>query len=166
MTWWWKERDGEERRRTAIGDRRQPLHDAGYGRRVRDALGTPVWFASPDSRRFLWVSLPTTRHSRNIAARPDVAIVIYDSQTTPADRQAVYVEATASQVADDRIDEGMKIFAGELVSQGLDEWSRDDVTPPRRLRLYQAIATPTSSSPTPPTSASPSRWPSCEPGLG
>jgi nitroimidazol reductase NimA-like FMN-containing flavoprotein (pyridoxamine 5'-phosphate oxidase superfamily) len=101
---------------------------------------TPVWFASPDGRRFLWVSLPTTRHSRNIAARPDVAIVIYDSQTTPADRQAVYVEATASQVADDRIDEGMKIFAGELVSQGLDEWSRDDVTPPRRLRLYQAIA--------------------------
>ena len=53
----------------------------------------------------------------------------------------MYVEATASQVADDRIDEGMKIFAGELVSQGLDEWSRDDVTPPRRLRLYQAIAT-------------------------
>ena len=102
---------------------------------------TPVWFASPDGLRFLWISLPTARHSQNIAARPDVAIVIYDSQTTPDDRQAVYVEATAGLVADDRIDEGMEIYARKLVSEGLDEWSRDEVTPPRRLRLYEAIAT-------------------------
>ena len=102
---------------------------------------TPVWFASPDGRRFLWVSRPTTRHSRNIAARPDVAIVIYDSQTTPDDRQAVYVEATAGRVADDRIDEGMETYARKLVSEGLDEWSRVEVTPPRRLRLYEAMAT-------------------------
>ena len=76
--------DGEERRRTLrsviAANRFMTLATA-------DESGTPwvtpVWFASPDGRRFLWVSLPTTRHSRNIAARPDVAIVIYDSQTTP-----------------------------------------------------------------------------------
>ena len=44
-------------------------------------------------------------------------------------------------MADDRIDEGMEIYARKLVSEGLDEWSRDEVTPPRRLRLYEAIAT-------------------------
>jgi nitroimidazol reductase NimA-like FMN-containing flavoprotein (pyridoxamine 5'-phosphate oxidase superfamily) len=102
---------------------------------------TPVWFASPDGRRFLWVSSPTTRHSRNIASRPDVAIVLYDSRTTPAERQAVYVEATAREVADDDVDEGIAIFSRESSSQGLSEWSRDDVTAPARFRLFQATAT-------------------------
>ena len=55
----------------------------------------PVWFATDDHRRFLWVSSPETRHSRNIETRPEIAIVIYDSRTTPADRQAVYLEAVA-----------------------------------------------------------------------
>ena len=102
---------------------------------------TPVWFASPDGRRFLWVSLPTTRHSLNIALRPDVAIVLYDSRTTPAERQAVYVEATAGEVAADELDEGIGIFSAESSSQGLSAWSRDDVSAPARFRLFQATAT-------------------------
>lgn len=101
---------------------------------------TPVWFASPDHRRFLWVSSATTRHSRNIASRPDVAIVIYDSRTTPEHRQAVYVEATASEIAGDDLDRGIESFSRESIAQGLAEWGRKDVTPPRRHRLYQATA--------------------------
>ncbi len=136
------DRDGEERRRilrSVIAANR--FMTLGTADESGTPWATPVWFASPDGRRFLWVSRPTARHSQNIAARPDVAIVIYDSQTTPDDRQAVYVEATAGLVADDRIDEGMEIYARKLVSEGLDEWSREEVTPPRRLRLYEAIAT-------------------------
>ena len=34
---------------------------------------SPVWFASADGREFLWISKPGARHSRNIAARPEVA---------------------------------------------------------------------------------------------
>ena len=102
---------------------------------------TPVWFASADGRRFLWVSKPTTRHSQNIASRPEVAIVLYDSRTTPAERQAVYIEATAREVEDDELDEGIGIFSTESASQGLAEWSRDDVTPPARFRLFEATAT-------------------------
>ena len=102
---------------------------------------TPVWFTCPDERRFLWVSVPTTRHSRNIASRPEVAIVIYDSRTTPAERQAVYVEATATELAGAEVDAGIAAFSRESVSQGLSEWSRKDVTVAGRFRLYQATAT-------------------------
>ncbi|HWM22686.1 MAG TPA: pyridoxamine 5'-phosphate oxidase family protein, partial [Ilumatobacteraceae bacterium] len=33
---------------------------------------SPVWFASADYRAFFWVSAPGARHSRNLAARPQV----------------------------------------------------------------------------------------------
>jgi hypothetical protein len=35
---------------------------------------TPVWFASEGYEHFHWVSSPEARHSRNVAARPEVAI--------------------------------------------------------------------------------------------
>ena len=48
-----------------------------------DASGTPwaspVWFAHHDYREFVWVSSPEVRHSRNIAERPQIGIVIFDS---------------------------------------------------------------------------------------
>ena len=99
-----------------------------------------MWFARRDERRFLWVSRPTTRHSRNIAARPDVAIVIYDSQTTPDERQAVYIEATATELDGEDLDEGIAAFSRESLSQGLSEWPWERVTGPAPFRLYQATA--------------------------
>ena len=38
-----------------------------------------VWYAPAECREFFWISDPEARHSRNIAARPQVAIVIFDS---------------------------------------------------------------------------------------
>jgi nitroimidazol reductase NimA-like FMN-containing flavoprotein (pyridoxamine 5'-phosphate oxidase superfamily) len=59
-----------------------------------DAAGrpwiSPVWFA-PDDGGFLWISRPDSRHSRNLAERPELALVIYDSTVRPAERQALYV---------------------------------------------------------------------------
>lgn len=40
---------------------------------------SPAWYAPVEYRAFFWVSDPEARHSRNIAARPQVAIVIFDS---------------------------------------------------------------------------------------
>lgn len=40
---------------------------------------SPVWYAPAEYREFFWVSDPEARHSRNIAARPQVAIVIFDA---------------------------------------------------------------------------------------
>ena len=49
---------------------------------------SPVWFACVDYRRFHWVSTHDTRHSRNIAARPEVALAIYDPSACDRSRRS------------------------------------------------------------------------------
>jgi uncharacterized protein YhbP (UPF0306 family) len=58
---------------------------------------SPVYYAVDGYREFVWVSDPDAMHSRNLAACPQIAIVIFDS-TQPIDtgrRFRVYC-ATAS----------------------------------------------------------------------
>jgi nitroimidazol reductase NimA-like FMN-containing flavoprotein (pyridoxamine 5'-phosphate oxidase superfamily) len=50
---------------------------------------SPVWFAHEGYRDFLWVSRPGARHSRNLAARPELALVIFDSTAAEGDAAAV-----------------------------------------------------------------------------
>ena len=50
---------------------------------------SPVWFAHSGYREFFWVSSPDARHSINLAARPEVGIVMFDSQVSPAEAEAV-----------------------------------------------------------------------------
>jgi nitroimidazol reductase NimA-like FMN-containing flavoprotein (pyridoxamine 5'-phosphate oxidase superfamily) len=106
-----------------------------------DAAGrpwsTPVWFATEDHRHFFWVSKPGARHSRNIAERAEIAIVIFDSTVTPGDARALYMAATAEQMAPDEIG----VFARESARQGLSVWSADEVSEPAKHRLYRATAT-------------------------
>jgi nitroimidazol reductase NimA-like FMN-containing flavoprotein (pyridoxamine 5'-phosphate oxidase superfamily) len=98
---------------------------------------TPVWFATEDLKHFFWVSKPGARHSLNIAARPEIAIVIFDSTVDPGNAQAVYMRATAVQAAP----EDIGVFARVSQAQGLTVWTRDNVTEPARHRLYRATAT-------------------------
>jgi nitroimidazol reductase NimA-like FMN-containing flavoprotein (pyridoxamine 5'-phosphate oxidase superfamily) len=100
---------------------------------------SPVWFATEDYRDFYWVSSPAARHSRNLAARPEVSIVIFDSQVVPGSAEAVYMSAVAEQVAED-LDDGLAIFNVRGEAQGLRPWTRDDVQPPSKHRLYRAVA--------------------------
>jgi nitroimidazol reductase NimA-like FMN-containing flavoprotein (pyridoxamine 5'-phosphate oxidase superfamily) len=105
-----------------------------------DAAGrpwsTPVWFATEDHRRFYWVSKPGARHSRNIAERPEIGIVIFDSTVTPGEAHALYMAATAEQVPADEIG----VFARVSAQQGLSVWTAAEVTEPARHRLYRATA--------------------------
>lgn len=105
-----------------------------------DAQGTPwaspVWFAHADYREFYWASKPEARHSRNLAERPELAIVIFDSSVSPDDAAAVYMTATAEQVT-----EGIEVYNERSVAQGLPEWTLEAVTAPARFRLYKATAT-------------------------
>lgn len=100
---------------------------------------SPVWFATSDEREFFWVSSPEARHSRNIAARPEVSIVIFDSQVLPGSAEAVYMSAVAGQVVDD-VDAGLEIFNARGEVQGLRPWTRDDIQAPAKHRLYRAVA--------------------------
>jgi hypothetical protein len=77
-------------------------------------------------------------HSRNIAARPEVAGVVFDSTVVPGTAQAVYLRATAAQ-ADDP--DGIEVFSRASVDDGLSAWTMADVTGDAELRLFRAEAT-------------------------
>ena len=97
---------------------------------------SPVWFAPDGERGFLWVSNPQARHSRNLAERPELAIVIFDSHATPGEAAAVYLSAVGGQV-----EQGIETFSAHSVAHGLSAFTRADVTAPAPLRLYRAQAT-------------------------
>ena len=100
---------------------------------------SPVWFAMEGYRELYWVSYPGARHSENIAVRPQIAMVVFDSTVPPSTGQGVYMTATAEQLTDPAaIDHGLGVFSRESVRQGDKEWGLDRVTADARLRLYRA----------------------------
>ena len=101
---------------------------------------SPVWFAHRAYTDFVWVSKPGALHSRNLAARPEVGIVIFDSTVVPGHGEAVYVEAVARELDGPERDEALAVFLRRSQAQGLDEWTVADVTAPARHRLYCASA--------------------------
>jgi hypothetical protein len=103
---------------------------------------SPVWYAPASYREFFWVSKPGARHSRNIAVRPEVGIVIFDSTVPASTGTGVYMAARAEEViAADEIERGMSVFSQRAVAQGSRVWTPDDIGPSARLRLYRATAT-------------------------
>jgi pyridoxine/pyridoxamine 5'-phosphate oxidase len=102
---------------------------------------SPVWFAHSGYREFFWVSSPDARHSINLAARPEVGIVIFDSQVSPAEAEAVYVSAKAEELSGDEVEPGIEVFSRKSEADGLAAYSRVDVEEPAKLRLYRAVAT-------------------------
>jgi hypothetical protein len=99
-----------------------------------------VYFAHAEYREFIWVSRPGTTHSRNIAARPEASIVVFDSQVPISTGRAVYVSAGAQQVAEEEIDRGIGIFSRRSLEHGGVAWTSADVLQPDGLRLYRANA--------------------------
>jgi hypothetical protein len=101
---------------------------------------SPVWYASPDYRVFFWVSRPEARHSRNLAGRPQLGIVIFDSRAPGGAGQAVYMSAVAEELDGGDVDYGIEIFSRKSEEQGLSAWTSADVQPTARHRLYRATA--------------------------
>jgi nitroimidazol reductase NimA-like FMN-containing flavoprotein (pyridoxamine 5'-phosphate oxidase superfamily) len=99
---------------------------------------SPVWFAREGLDELVWVSSPQARHSRNIAARPQVSIVIFDSQVAVGSAAAVYLQAVAQELTGTELERGIGVFARESAAQGLRPWTLADVTAPARHRLYRA----------------------------
>jgi uncharacterized protein YhbP (UPF0306 family) len=79
---------------------------------------SPVWFASEDYRNFHWLSSPDAKHSRNLAARPEVAIAIFDSSVPVGGAQAVYMKGLAMELTGAELEQGLEVY---------DRVSREDV---------------------------------------
>ena len=107
-----------------------------------DASGTPwvspLWYAPLSYGAYVWVSRPGTKHSHNLAERPEVAITIYDSHR-PGGWSSFYMAALAQELDD--VDDALEAFNRRSQAQGLRAWSRAEVVPPGEFRLYRATAT-------------------------
>jgi Pyridoxamine 5'-phosphate oxidase len=101
---------------------------------------SPVYYAPVDHREFIWVSRPETLHSHNIAARPEVSIVIFDSSVPIGTGQGVYMAATAEEVTGDARAAGIEVFSHRAVEHGGRPWTLEDIEPPAEIRLYRATA--------------------------
>jgi len=101
---------------------------------------SPVYFAHIGFTQFFWVSSPDVTHSRNIAVRPEVSIVIFDSQAAIGTGQGVYMSAAAKLLKGGEINEGIEAFSRRSLADGDREWTRQDVRPGAGVRLYRAIA--------------------------
>jgi nitroimidazol reductase NimA-like FMN-containing flavoprotein (pyridoxamine 5'-phosphate oxidase superfamily) len=100
--------------------------------------GSPVFFSPHDYREFYWVSSPDTLHSRNLAERAEISIVIFDSRAVVGTAEAVYVAGIAQQVPDDELGPAAAIYNGRLPEQK--HFLPDELVAPGRFRLYRATA--------------------------
>ena len=99
---------------------------------------SPVWYAPAEYEELFWVSSPDARHSRNLAARPQLSIVIFDSQVRMGTGQAVYMAAVADEPEGAERERGIEIFSRRSQSHGGRVWTLEDVAPSATLRLYRA----------------------------
>jgi uncharacterized protein YhbP (UPF0306 family) len=101
---------------------------------------SPLWFAHDGLARFVWVSKPDARHSRNLEARSQVGIVIFDSTVGQGEAEAVYAEAEARQLEGAEEERAVEIFNRRSEALGWPSWTVEDVRPPAALRVYGATA--------------------------
>jgi Pyridoxamine 5'-phosphate oxidase len=99
---------------------------------------SPVWFAKEGYGAFLWVSRPGARHSLNLAERPEISVVIFDSTVPIGTGVAVYMSGSAKELAGAELEGGVEVFSEASLADGAAAWSVGDVTGGAELRLYRA----------------------------
>ena len=72
---------------------------------------SPVYYASAGYSEFFWVSSPEARHSRNLAVRPDLSIVVFDSRAPIGKGQGAYMAAVAEEVTGAELIRGIEVFS-------------------------------------------------------
>src|SRR5262245_51589412 len=108
-----------------------------------DETGTPwaspvYYVAAAGHREFYWASKPEALHSRNLAVRPTLSVVIFDSRVPVHQGRAVYLEAVGAQLTDDELDAGIAIYNAPAAARGASVFDRTDLEAPARHRLYRA----------------------------
>jgi hypothetical protein len=97
---------------------------------------SPVYYTPDGGTDLYWVSRPGSVHSRNIAERPEVACVIYDSGVPIGAAEALYLTARAERVDDADLDRCAAIFSARHAE--LAPFTPDRLGAPHPLRLYRA----------------------------
>jgi len=100
---------------------------------------SPVSFAPGGDREFYWLSAMDAQHSLNLAARPRVSLVVFDSTVPPYHGRAVYAVGQAAELSGTDLDRALEFYPGPP-SRGGAQVARDDVTGPAPYRIYRATA--------------------------
>jgi nitroimidazol reductase NimA-like FMN-containing flavoprotein (pyridoxamine 5'-phosphate oxidase superfamily) len=100
---------------------------------------SPVYYAPAGGREFHWVSATDARHSRNLAERPQVSIVIFDSTVPPYHGRAVYALGEARELSGSDLDRALGLYP-RTDRAGATPVTREEVTAPAPYRLYRATA--------------------------
>lgn len=103
---------------------------------------TPVYFTPGGPDRYLWVSSPQARHSRNIAARAEVALVVFDSTVPVGGAEAAYVEGRARLVPEADLERSAAAFRARPDDRVA--FTAEELCGDGPLRLYEAVAAETS----------------------
>ncbi|MFI5585915.1 pyridoxamine 5'-phosphate oxidase family protein [Amycolatopsis sp. NPDC051758] len=99
----------------------------------------PVYFAPQDDHTFVWVSETGARHSRNIAARPRVSLVVFDSTVAPYHGRAVYAVGEAGELSGEALDRALASYPrGD--GDGASELTLEDVSGASPYRMYSVVA--------------------------
>jgi nitroimidazol reductase NimA-like FMN-containing flavoprotein (pyridoxamine 5'-phosphate oxidase superfamily) len=101
---------------------------------------SPVYFATSDYAAFYWMSTDDAEHSKNIADRPQVSMVIFDSQVPPYHARAVYLSGAATEVAGDELARALEVYPGPMDRDAISV-ELADVVAPSRYRMYRADVT-------------------------
>jgi hypothetical protein len=98
---------------------------------------SPVFYAARGYAEFYWMSSPEVAHSQNLARRPQVSIVIFDSQVVPGNARPVYMSAVAEMLSGADVDRGLDVYPG-AAERGGRPVNADELQPPAVYRLYRA----------------------------
>jgi hypothetical protein len=100
---------------------------------------SPVYYvASPTYREFYWASKTDTAHSHNLAARPGLSIVIFDSRVRVYQGRAVFLKAVGEELAGAGLTAGIDVYNSPAAARGVSPLDREDVEGAALYRLYRA----------------------------
>lgn len=101
---------------------------------------SPVYFsAADDLRRYYWMSSPASQHSLNLAVRPTVSLVVFDSTVAPYHGRCLYAAGTATVLEGADVAPALASYPGPA-ERGGSTVAVEDVTGDAPWRLYRAEA--------------------------
>ena len=98
---------------------------------------SPVFYIADGYSTFYWVSSPEATQVRNIAVRPRVGIVVFNSQQPPGTGEAVYMSATARELSGAEFDRWCSVFLGAAPF----DRGPEEIQAPGPYRAYGAFVT-------------------------
>ncbi|WP_112236907.1 pyridoxamine 5'-phosphate oxidase family protein [Kribbella monticola] len=101
---------------------------------------SPVYFAPDGYSSVYWVSSVESHHSQNVAERPEVSMVVFDSAAEIGSGQAVYMIARAEVVPDEELESCLDTVRWTRFP-GLRQFDAAELREPELWRLYRAQIT-------------------------